>query len=153
MLSENSKAPDFELQDENGKLHKLSDYAGKPVVLYFYPKDDTPGCTIEACNFRDNYSDFEKAHIQILGVSVDSVQSHKKFKEKYALPFPLLSDADHKVVEQYEVWKEKKMMGKTFMGITRTTYIIDRNGKIAKVFKDVKPSEHSREVMDALDDL
>lgn len=150
MLNEKTKAPDFELLDENGILHKLSDYAGAPLVLYFYPKDDTPGCTTEACNFRDNYSAYEKANTKILGVSTDSVKSHKKFKEKYHLPFPLLSDPDHKVVEQYGVWTEKKMMGKKYMGIARTTYLIDKNGKIAKVFEGVKPSEHSREVLEVL---
>ncbi|RJQ43092.1 MAG: thioredoxin-dependent thiol peroxidase [Anaerolineaceae bacterium] len=153
MLAEKTKAPDFELLDENGISHKLSDYAGAPLVLYFYPKDDTPGCTKEACNFRDDYSAFEKANTKILGVSTDSVKSHKKFKEKYHLPFPLLSDPDHKVVEQYGVWTEKQMMGKKFMGIARTTYLIDKNGKIARVFEGVKPAEHSREVLDALNNL
>jgi peroxiredoxin Q/BCP len=153
MLSEKIKAPDFELLDENGIPHKLSDYAGSPLVLYFYPKDDTPGCTTEACNFRDDYSAFQKANTKILGVSTDSVKSHKKFKEKYHLPFPLLSDPDHKVVEQYGVWAEKKMMGKRYMGIARTTYVIDKNGKIAKVFEGVKPAEHSREVLEVLKTL
>jgi peroxiredoxin Q/BCP len=153
MLAEKTKAPDFELLDENGISHKLSHYAGAPLVLYFYPKDDTPGCTKEACNFRDDYSAFEKANTKILGVSTDSVKSHKKFKEKYHLPFPLLSDPDHKVVEQYGVWTEKQMMGKKFMGIARTTYLIDKNGKIARVFEGVKPAEHSREVLDALNNL
>jgi peroxiredoxin Q/BCP len=150
MLSEKTKAPDFELLDENGAPHKLSDYAGAPLILYFYPKDDTPGCTTEACGFRDDYSAFEKVNAHIVGVSTDSVKSHKKFKEKYGLPFPLLSDADHKVVELYGVWGEKKMMGKKYMGILRTTYLIDKNGKIAKVFEGVKPAEHSREVLEAL---
>ncbi len=150
MLNEKEKAPEFELQDENGKVHKLSDYAGTPIVLYFYPKDNTPGCTTEACSFRDNYSAYEKENVQILGVSVDSVKSHKKFQEKYSLPFPLLADVDHKVVEQYGVWKEKKMMGRTYMGIARTTYLIDGKGIIAKVFENVKPSEHSQEVLEAL---
>ncbi len=150
MLKEKVKAPEFELQDENGKVHKLSDYAGTPIVLYFYPKDNTPGCTTEACSFRDNYSAYEKENVQILGVSVDSVKSHKKFQEKYSLPFPLLADVDHKVVEQYGVWKEKKMMGRTYMGIVRTTYLIDGKGMIAKVFENVKPSEHSQEVLEAL---
>jgi len=153
MLSEKIKAPDFELLDENGIPHKLSDYAGSPLVLYFYPKDDTPGCTTEACNFRDDYSAFQKTNTKILGVSTDSVKSHKKFKEKYHLPFPLLSDPDHKVVEQYGVWAEKKMMGKRYMGIARTTYVIDKNGKIAKVFEGVKPAEHSREVLEVLKTL
>ncbi len=150
MLSEKTKAPDFKLLDENGIPHSLSDYAGTPLVLYFYPKDDTPGCTTEACNFRDDYSAFQKANTKILGVSTDSVKSHKKFKEKYHLPFPLLSDPDHKVVEQYGVWTEKNMMGKKFMGIARTTYLIDKEGMIAKVFEGVKPVEHSSEVLEAL---
>ena len=150
MLNEKEKAPDFELQDEDGKVHKLSDYAGTPIVLYFYPKDNTPGCTTEACNFRDDYSAYKKENVQILGVSVDSVKSHKKFQEKYSLPFPLLADVDHKVVEQYGVWQEKKMMGRTYMGIARTTYLIDGKGMIAKVFINVKPSEHSQEVLEAL---
>ena len=150
MLNEKEKAPDFELQDEDGKVHKLSDYAGTPIVLYFYPKDNTPGCTTEACNFRDDYSAYEKENVRILGVSVDSVKSHKKFQEKYSLPFPLLADVDHKVVEQYGVWQEKKMMGRTYMGIARTTYLIDGKGMIAKVFINVKPSEHSQEVLEAL---
>ena len=153
MLKEKVKAPEFELQDENGKVHKLSDYAGTPIVLYFYPKDNTPGCTTEACSFRDDYSAFEKASVLILGVSVDSVKSHKKFQEKYSLPFPLLADVDHKVVEQYGVWQEKKMMGKTYMGIVRTTYLIDKHGMIARVFENVKPSEHSQEVLEALKTL
>ncbi len=153
MLKENSKAPDFELLDENGKLHKLSDYFGTPLVLYFYPKDDTPGCTAEACSFRDDYSAFEKSKTKIIGVSPDSVASHKKFKEKYVLPFPLLSDAQHTVAEQYGVWVEKKVRGKKSMGILRTTFLIDRNGNIAKVFAGVKPSEHSKEVLEALQSL
>jgi peroxiredoxin Q/BCP len=153
MLSEKTKAPDFELLDENGIPHRLSDYFGTPLVLYFYPKDDTPGCTTEACNFRDNYNAFQKANTTILGVSTDSVKSHKKFKEKYQLPFPLLADTDHKVVEQYGVWTEKNMMGKKYMGIARTTYLIDKEGKIAKVFEGVKPTEHSREVLKELEML
>jgi len=153
MLSEKTKAPDFELLDENGIPHRLSDYFGTPLVLYFYPKDDTPGCTTEACNFRDNYNAFQKANTTILGVSTDSVKSHKKFKEKYQLPFPLLADTDHKVVEQYGVWTEKNMMGKKYMGIARTTYLIDKEGKIAKVFEGVKPAEHSREVLKELEML
>ncbi|HOJ02274.1 MAG TPA: thioredoxin-dependent thiol peroxidase [Anaerolineaceae bacterium] len=153
MLKEKTKAPDFELQDENGVPHKLSDYAGAPLVLYFYPKDDTPGCTTEACSFRDDYSAFEQAHTKIVGVSTDSVESHKKFKNKYGLPFPLLSDPDHKVVEQYEVWAEKRMMGKKYMGILRTTYLIDKDGNIARVFEGVKPAEHSQEVLEAIKQL
>ncbi len=149
-LSEQSVAPDFELADETGKLHKLSDYRGKPVLLYFYPKDDTPGCTTEACSFRDAYADYTKAEVTIFGVSGDSVKSHMKFKEKYHLPFNLLSDEEHKVLEAYGVWGQKKMMGREYMGIFRTSYLIGADGKIKKVFEDVKPEGHSQEVLAAL---
>jgi len=153
MLAEKTKAPDFELLDENGSAHNLSDYKGAPLVLYFYPKDNTPGCTTEACSFRDNYSAYTNAKVTILGVSTDSVKSHKKFKEKYNLPFTLLADTDHQVCEQYGVWAEKHMMGKKFMGILRTTYLIDKNGNIARVFEGVKPAEHSQEVLQAIKEL
>ena len=146
-LPENTLAPDFELADENGSQKKLSDFRGKDVVLYFYPKDDTPGCTTEACSFRDDYSDFEKAGIVILGVSADSSQSHKKFKEKYQLPFPLLADEKHEVCELYGVWAKKKMMGREYFGILRTTYLISKDGKIKKVFENVKPAGHSKEIL------
>jgi peroxiredoxin Q/BCP len=144
-------APDFELPDETGTLQKLSDFRGKPVVLYFYPKDDTPGCTTEACNFRDDYSDYKNADVVILGVSPDSVKSHVKFKEKHGLPFPLLADEDHKVCELYEVWALKKFMGREYMGVLRTTYLIDAQGKIVHVFEKVKPADHSAEVLAALE--
>jgi thioredoxin-dependent peroxiredoxin len=144
---EGTTAPVFELTDETGKIHKLGDYAGKKVVLYFYPKDDTPGCTTEACSFRDNYSAYVKAGVTILGVSPDSVKSHAKFKEKYDLPFPLLADEGHKVCEAYGVWGRKKMMGKEYDGVFRTTFIIDEQGKILKVFENVKPPEHSKEIL------
>lgn len=147
MLAENSIAPDFELKDETGQVHRLSDYRGKNVVLYFYPKDDTPGCTTETCSFRDNYSAYEKAGVVILGVSPDSPASHAKFKTKYHLPFTLLSDEDHKVSETYGTWGKKKMYGKEYFGILRSTYLIDKEGKIRKVFENVKPSEHSAEVL------
>ncbi|NMC45215.1 MAG: thioredoxin-dependent thiol peroxidase [Chloroflexi bacterium] len=147
MLAEKSKAPDFELLDENGESHRLADYKGNPLVLYFYPKDNTPGCTTEACNFRDDYSAYTDAHVTIVGISTDSVKSHKKFKEKYDLPFTLLADTDHQVCEQYGVWAEKQMMGKKYMGILRTTYLIDKDGNIAKVFEGVKPADHSLEVL------
>lgn len=150
MLAEKTKAPDFELLDENGVSHRLTDYKGTPVVLYFYPKDDTPGCTTEACSFRDDYSAFSEEKVTIVGISTDSVTSHKKFKEKYNLPFSLLADTDHQVCEKYGVWAEKKMMGKKFFGILRTTYLIDKNGNIAKVFEGVKPAEHSQEVLQAI---
>ena len=140
-------APDFELPDETGTIRRLSDFHGKPVVLYFYPKDDTPGCTTEACNFRDDYSAYKKAGVEILGVSPDSVKSHTKFKQKFGLPFPLLADEDHKVCELYDVWALKKKMGREYMGVLRTTFLIDAEGKIASVFENVKPAEHSAEVL------
>jgi len=147
MIPEKSTAPDFALLDETGTSRKLSDYRGKDVVLYFYPKDDTPGCTTEACAFRDDYSDYEKAGVVILGVSADSPKSHAKFKQKYQLPFTLLSDEDHSVCEQYGVWAKKKMMGREYMGILRTTYLISKEGLVKKVFEDVKPSGHSKEIL------
>lgn len=147
MLKENTLAPDFQLSDEAGVLHSLSQYRGKEIVLYFYPKDDTPGCTTEACNFRDDYSAFEKAGVVILGVSPDSPQSHAKFKQKYHLPFPLLADEEHKVCELYEVWGKKSMYGKEYYGVNRTTYLIGKNGMIRKVFEKVKPAEHSAEIL------
>ena len=150
MLKEKMKAPDFELPDENGAVHKLSDYKRKALVLYFYPKDNTSGCTKEACNFRDDYSAYEKENVTILGVSKDSIKSHKNFKEKYALPFTLLSDPEHEVIEKYGVWVKKKMYGKEYMGIARTTFLIDKDGVIVKVFKGVKPAEHSAEVLEAI---
>ena len=143
-------APDFELPDDTNTLRKLSDLRGKNVVLYFYPKDDTPGCTKEACNFRDDYSAYESAGIVILGVSPDDVQSHVKFKKKFQLPFPLLADEDHKVCELYQVWGPKKFMGREYQGVLRTTFLIDENGKIVKVFENVRPAEHSTEVLSAL---
>jgi Peroxiredoxin len=150
LLSENSVAPDFSLADETGQVHRLSEYKGKNVLLYFYPKDDTPGCTTEACNFRDDYSAYEKAGVVILGVSADSVASHAKFKAKYHLPFNLLADVDHAVCEQYGVWGRKKMMGKEYDGIFRTSYLVGLDGKIKKVFAEVKPAGHSQEVLAAL---
>jgi thioredoxin-dependent peroxiredoxin len=150
VINENSIAPDFELQNEEGVKIRLADYRGKPVVLYFYPKDDTPGCTNEACGFRDDYSAFTKKDIIILGVSPDTSKSHKKFKDKYNLPFPLLADIDHKVCELYGVWGRKQMMGKEYDGVFRTTFVIDREGKIVKVFEKVKPSEHAKEVLEAV---
>ena len=143
-------APEFELRDDTGVTRRLADHRGKAVVLYFYPKDDTPGCTKEACNFRDDYSAYEKAGVIILGVSPDSPESHAKFKAKFSLPFPLLADDGHKVCDAYGVWGPKKFMGKEYEGVLRTTFLIDADGKIARVFEDVRPSEHSNEVLDAL---
>lgn len=140
-------APDFTLPDETGAPRQLSSYRGKPVILYFYPKDDTPGCTKEACNFRDDYSAYEKAGVTILGVSPDSPASHVKFIKKYQLPFTLLSDEDHKVSEMYGAWGLKQNYGKTYEGILRTTFLIDPSGEIMKVFEKVRPAEHSAEIL------
>jgi peroxiredoxin Q/BCP len=149
-ISAGITAPDFELYDDTNTLRKLSDYRGRNVVLYFYPRDDTPGCTKEACNFRDDYSAYEKANIVILGVSADDVKAHVKFKKKFDLPFPLLADEGHKVCEDYGVWGPKKFMGKSKEGILRTTFLIDADGIIIKVFENVRPAEHSLEVLSAL---
>lgn len=150
MISENSPAPDFKLLDETGETRALSDYRGRPVVLYFYPKDDTPGCTKEACSFRDDYSIYSDAGVVILGVSPDTPKAHAKFKAKYNLPFTLLADDGHRVCELYEVWGLKKFMGREYEGVFRTTYLIDENGMIKKVFPNVKPDGHSGEVLAAL---
>jgi len=146
-------APQFELFDDTNTLRSLSDYKGKPVILYFYPADDTAGCTKEACGFRDDYSAYQKANVTILGVSPDSVKSHVKFKEKYQLPFPLLADEDHQVCNAYGVWGPKKFMGKEYEGVLRTTFLIDAHGKISRVFENVRPEEHSAEVLEALKNL
>ena len=140
-------APEFSLPDETGAMRSLSEFRGRPVVLYFYPKDNTPGCTTEACNFRDGYSQYTQAGITILGVSPDSSKSHAKFKAKYGLPFPLLADAEHKVCELYKVWGVKKNYGREYNGVFRTTFLIDENGKIIHVFENVKPAGHSGEVL------
>jgi peroxiredoxin Q/BCP len=144
------EAPDFTLQDETGVEQTLSDFRGAPIVLYFYPKDDTPGCTTEACNFRDDYSAYQQAGVRIVGVSPDSPKSHAKFKAKYNLPFSLLADVDHKICERYAVWGPKKFMGREYEGVYRTTFLIDQDGKIAKVFENVKPADHSAEILDIL---
>jgi peroxiredoxin Q/BCP len=146
------KAPEFSALDDSGKQVKLSDFKGKKVVLYFYPKDDTPGCTKEACNFRDGLNALSALGAVVLGVSVDSVESHKKFKEKYHLNFPLLADTDKTIVDDYETWKEKMNYGKTYMGIERTTYIIGKDGKISHIFPKVKVDQHYDEVVAALKD-
>jgi peroxiredoxin Q/BCP len=143
------KAPDFALADDQNNLVKLSDLRGKQVVLYFYPKDDTPGCTREACAFRDDYSAYQGSGITILGVSPDSVASHVKFKEKYGIPFPLLADQGHKVASLYGVWGPKKFAGREYEGILRTTFLIGPDGNILRVFENVRPAEHSAEVLDA----
>jgi peroxiredoxin Q/BCP len=150
MLTEGTIAPDFTLPTDGGGEVTLSDFRGKKVVLYFYPKDDTPGCTTEACNFRDDYSDLVAAGAVVLGVSPDSVKSHDKFKLKFSLPFALLSDPEHTAAEKYGAWGEKKMYGRTYMGIIRSTFVIDEQGKILKVFPKVKPKNHSQEVLAVL---
>lgn len=147
------KAKDFELPDQNGKIHKLSDYRGKWVVLYFYPKDDTPGCTKEACNFRDSIDKFQKLGVQILGVSKDSVISHKKFAEKYKLNFPILSDESIEVIKAYKSWGVKKFMGREFEGIIRNSYLIDPKGEIKKFYEKVNPLTHSSEILSDIKSL
>jgi peroxiredoxin Q/BCP len=149
-IPQGAMAPDFALHDENDTPRRLSDYRGRPVVLYFYPKDDTPGCTTEACSFRDDYHVYERAGVTILGVSPDSPKKHTKFKEKYDLPFTLLADTDHSVCEAYGVWGRKKFMGREYDGVFRTTFLIGPDGKVLRVFENVKPNGHSREVLDAL---
>jgi len=150
MVEEGKPAPDFELHTDAGESVKLSDFRGKPVVLYFYPKDDTPGCTKQACGIRDSYDEFEQRGAIVLGVSPDEETSHVKFKEKYDLPFTLLADPDHKVAEDYDVWKQKSFAGKKYMGIERSTFLIDSEGKVAKVMRRVKPDTHAAEVLAAL---
>lgn len=147
MLTEGQKAPDFELPDQNGAMHKLSDQKGKWVLVYFYPKDDTPGCTKEACTIRDNYDSFKKMGITVFGISTDSVKSHKKFEEKYELPFTLLADEKKEVVEAYGVWGLKKFMGREYMGTNRWSFLIDPEGKISKIYQEVKPAEHAEQVL------
>lgn len=142
-------APDFELPDQDGKLHKLSDYHGKSVLLYFYPKDDTPGCTKEACSIRDSQANFKNLTTVVLGVSTDSVESHKKFAEKYKLPFTLLSDEKKEVVKLYGAWGDKKIPGLEYFGLgtLRSSFLIDPEGKIAKIYEKVKPATHAEEVL------
>jgi peroxiredoxin Q/BCP len=150
-LKKGQSAPDFKLSDDQGKEHKLRDYKGKTVVLYFYPADDTPGCTLEACTFRDDYLQYKAKGAVILGVSPQDERSHTKFKEKYSLPFPLLVDADHKVAEKYGAWGEKNMYGRKYMGIIRSTFVIDPQGKIAEAIYKVKVKGHSEALLESLD--
>ncbi|MGK9477856.1 thioredoxin-dependent thiol peroxidase [Melioribacter sp. OK-6-Me] len=152
MIEEGKKAPAFTLPDQNGKKISLKDFNGKKVVLYFYPKDNTSGCTKEACDFRDAFPDFQKIDAVVIGISPDSVESHRKFADKYKLPFILLSDEKKEVLEKYGVWKEKSLYGKKYMGVERTTVIIDENGKIIKIFPKVKVNGHSEEVLKAIQD-
>ena len=150
MLAIGTKAPDFTLMDQNGETHSLHEYAGKKVILYFYPKDNTPGCTKEACSFGDLYPQITEKGAIVLGISKDSVKSHKNFAEKYHLPFTLLSDPDHTVIEAYDVWKEKKNYGKVSMGVVRTTYLIDEQGIIRKGNDKVKASEDPENMLQEL---
>lgn len=150
MPEEGKKAPVFTLKNQNGETISLSDFKGKNVILYFYPKDNTSGCTAEACNFRDDFPKFEKSDAIILGVSPDSIESHKKFAQKYNLNFDLLSDEKKEVLEKYNVWQEKSMYGRKYMGVVRTTFIIDTEGKIKKIFPKVKVNGHNKEVLEVL---
>jgi peroxiredoxin Q/BCP len=150
MVSEGNPAPDFDLVSDAGERVQLSALRGKPVVLYFYPKDDTPGCTTEACEFRDAYDRFREQGVEILGVSPDTEASHQKFKSKYELPFTLLADPDHRTAEAYGVWKEKRNYGKTYMGIDRSTFVIDADGKVAKAMRGIRPAGHAAKVLETL---
>lgn len=150
MLEVGTKAPDFTLPDQNGNVHSLSDYRGKKVILYFYPKDNTPGCTKQACGFAERYPKFTEKGAVILGISKDSVASHKKFEEKYGLPFTILSDPELKAIQAYDVWKEKMNYGKVSMGVVRTTYLIDEEGKIAKAFDKVKAADNPEQMLGEL---
>lgn len=150
MLKEGDKAPDFTAPDQNGNVHSLADYHGKQLVLYFYPKDMTSGCTVQACDFRDNLARIRTHGAEVLGVSPDSVKSHGKFVEKESLNFPLLADEEKKMVQDYGVWKEKSMYGKKYMGVERTTFIVGPEGTITKIFPKVKVPGHVQEVIDAL---
>ena len=151
MPKEGTAAPNFAAQDANGETVRLKDLRGQKVVLYFYPKDDTPGCTKEACSFRDAFADFKKRNIKVLGVSVDGEASHKKFAAKYMLPFTLLSDPDHAIADAYGVYGEKKFMGRTYLGVKRVTFLIDEKGKVKKVFEKVKPEAHALDVLEAFE--
>jgi len=150
MLTPGTPAPPFELQTDAGDIVRLADLRGKTVVLYFYPKDDTSGCTTQACEFRDHWRDVEKAGAVVLGVSPDGVASHAKFKKKYQLPFPLLADPDHAVAERYGAWGEKSMYGRKYSGILRTTFVIDGSGRIVRVFEKVKPKGHAAQVLEVV---
>jgi peroxiredoxin Q/BCP len=153
VVEEGKPAPDFELRADTGETIKLSDFRGRPVVLYFYPKDDTPGCTTQACGIRDAYQEFRDKGAVVFGISADGEASHQKFKEKYELPFTLLADTDREAIDAYDVWKERSMYGKTFMGIERSTFVVDRDGNLAKELRKVKPAEHAQQVLDVLDGI
>jgi peroxiredoxin Q/BCP len=151
-LTEGDKAPDFKTTDQNGKLVSLKDYRGKKVVLYFYPEDDTPTCTIQACNFRDNYSMLIQKGIAVLGISPDNIKSHKKFEEKFEIPFTLLADEKKKIIDKYGVWGEKNLYGRKYMGLHRTTFLIDEKGVIKKIFKKPRSKIHTQEILKAWDE-
>jgi peroxiredoxin Q/BCP len=153
LIEPGSKAPAFSLKDQNGQIHRLSDYAGKPLVLYFYPKDDTSGCTKEACAFRDNLSKYKTSKAAVLGVSILDEASKAKFAGKYDLNFPLLADADHAVAEKYGAWQKRSMYGRSYMGVGRTTYLIDENGKVRQRWDKVKVDGHAEEVLAAVKEL
>ncbi len=146
-LAEGAKAPDFKAKDQNGKIVSLDDFKGKKVVLYFYPEDDTPTCTVEACNLRDNFSLLQKKDIVVLGVSPDDEKKHKKFEQKYQLPFTLLADPDHTIINKYGVWGEKNLYGRKYMGLHRTTFLIDEKGTIIKIFRKPRSKMHSEEIL------
>jgi len=150
VIEEGKPAPDFELQNDSGETVKLSDLRGRPVVLYFYPKDDTPGCTTEACEFRDAYDVFRERGAEVLGVSPDDVASHEKFKTKYELPFTLLADPDHAVADAYGVWGERSLYGRTFMGIRRSTFVIGADGQVARSMLGIRPAGHAAKVLESL---
>lgn len=150
--SAGERAPDFELRNDRGDVVRLADLRGKPVVLYFYPEDDTPGCTTEACEIRDDYHEYQQAGVEVYGVSPDSPESHARFKAKYSLPFPLLADEDHGVAERYGTWGLKKNFGREYVGIKRATFLIGPDGKVIRVFENVRPKGHSREILAALRD-
>lgn len=153
MLKAGDKAPPFALPSNEGRIVRLADFKGKPVVLYFYPRDDTPGCTKEACSFRDAWSEIQETGAVVLGVSPDDAASHEKFRTKYRLPFPLLSDPDHAVAEAYGAWGEKSMYGRKYEGILRTTFLIDGTGVVQRVFEKVRPEGHADEVLAAVQQL
>lgn len=150
VLKEGDKAPEFTAKDQNGKTVSLTDFLGKNLILYFYPKDDTPGCTAEACDFRDNYQRLAQQGFQVIGISTDDEKSHKKFESKYALPFPLIADTEKEIVARYGVWVEKNMYGKVYMGTARTTFLIDQNGIIQKMIEKVDTKNSSQQVLDLL---
>jgi peroxiredoxin Q/BCP len=149
-LKEGDRAPKFEFTDHNGEKKSLDQFLGKKVILYFYPKDNTPGCTMEACNLRDNYKDLKDLGYEVIGVSADSEKSHNNFRSKYSLPFFLISDTEKKVLQDYGVWGEKKMMGRTYMGIRRLTFVIDEKGIIQKIFNKVKTKAHTEQILEEM---